>query len=65
MTLESGGTVFPILGLRVGDLPGGATPASEAGRGDESAAYVVLDTYSEDVPRDRLKGASPMVTECQ
>ena len=30
---------------------------------DEWAAYVVLDTYSEDVPRDHLKGASPMGTE--
>ncbi len=32
--------------------------------GDEWVAYVVLDTYSEDVPRDRLRGASPMATEC-
>jgi len=39
-------------------------PANEAGQGDEWAAYVVLDTYSDDVPRDRLRGASPMATEC-
>ena len=39
-------------------------PPSEGGQGDEWAAYVVLDTYSEDVPRDHLKGASPKVTEC-
>jgi hypothetical protein len=63
MTFGTGGAVSLILGLRIGDLPDGATPASEAGRGDESTAYVVLDTYSGDVPRDRLQGASPMVTE--
>jgi hypothetical protein len=34
-------------------------------QGDEWAAYVTLDTYDGDVPRDRLKGASPKVTESQ
>src|SRR5215469_4335405 len=37
---------------------------SEGGQGDEWVAYVALDTYGEDVPRDRLQGASPMATEC-
>jgi hypothetical protein len=41
----------------------GASP-SEGGQGDEWAAYVVLDTYNDVVPRDRLRGASPMATEC-
>ena len=37
---------------------------NESGQGDEWAAYVTLDTYNEDVPRDRLSGASPTATEC-
>ena len=28
------------------------------------AAYVALETCNEDVPRDRLRGASPTATEC-
>ena len=47
-----------------GQPPWRAVPSSEEGQGDEWAAYVVLDTYDEDVPRDRLRGASPMATEC-
>jgi hypothetical protein len=31
MTLETGGAVSLMLGLRIGDLPVGATPAGEAG----------------------------------
>jgi len=34
-------------------------------QGDEWTAYVTLDTYSQDVPRDRLQAARPMVTESQ
>ncbi|MBC9719705.1 hypothetical protein H9Y04_45340 [Streptomyces sp. TRM66268-LWL] len=34
------------------------------GQGDEWTACLALDTYSKDVPRDRLRGASPMATEC-
>jgi hypothetical protein len=32
-------------------------------QGDEWDAYVTLDTFSIDGTRDRLKGASPKVTE--
>ena len=32
---------------------------------DEWTAYVTLDTYDEDVPRDHLRDASPRVTESQ
>jgi hypothetical protein len=38
---------------------------SEGIQEDEWAAYVTLDTYNEDVPRDCLRGASPRVTESQ
>lgn len=56
----------PCLGLvtRPGHLPRRAAPPDEGGQGDEWAAYVALDTYSEDVPRDGLRGASPTATEC-
>jgi hypothetical protein len=33
--------------------------------GDERDAYVTLDTSNARGIRDRLRGASPMVTECQ
>jgi len=46
------------------NLHGGGHRPTRAGEGDEETAYVVLDTYNEDVPRDRLRDASPMVTEC-
>jgi hypothetical protein len=38
---------------------------SEGIQRDEWTAYVMLDTYDEDVPRDRLRDASPRVTESQ
>ena len=47
-----------------GQPPRCGAPPSEGGQGDEWAAYVALDTYDEDVPRDRLRGASPTATEC-
>ena len=37
---------------------------SEGIQGDEWGAYVTLDTYDDDAPRDRLRGASPTATEC-
>jgi hypothetical protein len=37
--------------------------ASEAIQGDEEGAYVALDTFSTTGTRDRLRGASPKVTE--
>lgn len=64
MTHETGGAPCPGMNRRPRQLPQRATPRSERGQGDEWAAYVVLDTYSKDVPRDRLQGASPKVTEC-
>ena len=54
----------PGMNRETGQLPWRGAPPSEGGQGDEWAAYVVLDTYDEDVPRDRLRGASPMATEC-
>jgi hypothetical protein len=36
---------------------------NEGIQGDEWNAYVALDTYNRDVPRDRLRGESPKVTE--
>jgi len=56
----------PCSGMNreTGQPPWRGAPPSEGGQGDEWAAYVVLDTYDEDVPRDRLRGASPMATEC-
>jgi hypothetical protein len=38
---------------------------SEGIKGDKWTAYVALDTYNKDVPRDCLWGASPRVTECE
>ena len=64
MTSVTGGVPCPGLVPRLGHLPWHAAPPSEGGQGDEWAAYVALDTYSEDVPRDRLRGASPTATEC-
>jgi hypothetical protein len=52
------------MNRETGQPPWRAVPSSEEGEGDEWAAYVVLDTYNEDVPRDHLQGASPRVTEC-
>jgi hypothetical protein len=54
----------PGMNRETGQLPWRGAPPSEGGQGDEWAAYVVLDTYDEDVTRDRLRGASPMATEC-
>ena len=38
---------------------------SDSIQGDEWGAYVALDTCSTTGTRDRLRGASPRVTECQ
>lgn len=38
---------------------------SEGMEEDEWNAYVTLDTYNKDVPRDCLRDASPRVTESQ
>jgi hypothetical protein len=56
----------PCLGMNreTRQPPWCGAPPSEGGQGDEWAAYVTLDTYDEDVPRDRLRGASPKATEC-
>jgi hypothetical protein len=63
-TPETDAVLCPAFVVPAGQPPQHRTPPSEGGQGDEWAAYVALDTYSEDVPRDRLQGASPMVTEC-
>jgi hypothetical protein len=34
-------------------------------QGDERGAYVVLETFLDDAPWDRLRDASPRVTEGQ
>jgi hypothetical protein len=52
------------MNRETGQHPWRAVPSSEGGQKDEWAAYVVLDMYNEDVPRDHLQGASPTVTEC-
>jgi hypothetical protein len=54
---------MPCLAMNpwAGQPPWHVVPSSEEGEGDEWAAYVVLDTYNEDVPRDHLQGASPRV----
>src|SRR5215472_14003533 len=41
------------------------TVSSELTQGNGRAAYVTLDTSSARGIRDRLRGASPMATECQ
>jgi len=46
-------------------LPGRWTVDKESTQGDGKAAYVALDTSSARGIRDCLRGASPMVTECQ
>jgi hypothetical protein len=43
--------------------PAGKATASEAVQGDEWGAYVRLETFSIIGTRDRLRGASPTVTE--
>ena len=47
----------PCSGMNreTGQPPWRGAPPSVGGQGDEWAAYVVLDTYDEDVPRDRLR----------
>ena len=50
--------------VRPAQPPRRGAPSSEGGQGDEWAACAALDTYDEDAPRDRLRGASPMATEC-
>jgi hypothetical protein len=57
----TGGAPCPGMNRETGQPPWRAVSSSEEGQGDEWAAYVVLDTYSEDVPRDHLQGASPKV----
>jgi hypothetical protein len=52
------------MNRETGQPPWRAVSSSEDGQGNEWAAYVTLDTYHEDVPRDHLQGVSPMVTEC-
>jgi len=64
MTPVTDAAPCPGMNRETGQLPWRRAPPSEGGQGDEWAAYVVLDTYDEDVPRDRLRGASPMATEC-
>jgi hypothetical protein len=54
----------PGMNRETGQPLGCETSLNESGQGDVWAAYVTLDTYDEDVPRDRLRGASPMATEC-
>ena len=63
MTHVTGGTSCSGMCGWLGHLPWRVASPSEGGQGDEWAAYIVLDTYSEDVPRDHLQGASPKVTE--
>jgi hypothetical protein len=60
MTLVTDVASCSGLNCGTGQPPWRGTPPSEGGQGDEWAAYVVLDTYSEDVPRDHLRGASPI-----
>jgi hypothetical protein len=55
--------VCPGMNRETGQPPGRGASPSEGGQGDEWAAYVALETCNEDVPRDRLRGASPMATE--
>jgi hypothetical protein len=64
MTSVTGGAPCPGMNRETGQPPWRVVPSSEEGEGDEWAAYVALDTYNEDVPRDHLQGASPRVTEC-
>ncbi len=47
------------------NLSGWWTVGSELTQGNGRAAYVTLDTSSARGIRDHLRGASPMVTECQ
>ncbi len=64
MTLGTDAVLCLASVVPAGQPPQRWTPPSEGGQGDEWAAYVALDTCSEDVPRDHLPGASPKVTEC-
>ena len=53
----TGGAPCPGMNRETGQPPWRAVSSSEEGEGDEWAAYVALDTYNEDVPRDHLQGA--------
>jgi len=64
MTPGTGAASCLGMNRETGQPPWRGAPPNEGGQGDEWAAYVVLDTYDEDVPRDRLRGASPRATEC-
>lgn len=63
-TPDTDAALCPAVIVLAGQPPQRWTPPSEGGQGDEWAAYVALDTCSQDVPRDHLPGASPRVTEC-
>jgi hypothetical protein len=65
MTPVTDGVPCSGMNRETGQPPWRAVPSNEDGHGDEWAAYVVFDTYNEDVPRDHLKGASSTVTERQ
>ena len=45
-------------------LPAGGRRAMSSFKGTDRAAYVTLDTSGARGMRDRLRGASPMATEC-
>ena len=64
MTPDTDAALCPAMVVPAGQPPQRRTPPSEGGQGDEWAAYVALETCNEDVPWDRLRGASPMATEC-
>jgi len=51
--------------LRRLNLPAGGRRATNPLKGTDRAAYVTLDTSNTRGIRDRLRGASPMATECQ
>jgi hypothetical protein len=64
MTPDTDAALCSAMVVPAGQPPQRRTPPNEGGQEDEWAAYVALDTCSEDVPRDHLPGASPTVTEC-
>src|SRR3954452_7972608 len=64
MTPVTDAALCSAMVVPAGQPPQRRTPPNEGGQEDEWAAYVALDTCSEDVPRDHLPGASPTVTEC-
>jgi len=47
------------------DNPRGGIPGNDPGSRNEWTTYIVLETYVASELRDRLRGASPMVTEPQ